>query len=490
MNIRSALPLLAILAMAPLSALAGAAETVPPGKPNIIYILLDDAGYGDLGSYGQKTLRTPHMDRLASEGMKFTRHYAGSTVCAPSRGTLMTGLHTGRSRIRGNGPSHLPDTDLNVARLLKDAGYHTACIGKYGLGSPAPLDDPKAKGFDYFFGYINTAHAHNFYSDFLVRNGVKLPLKNKIIPGSANKADTGVATADGRIEWVPQLLSDDVQRHLTERAKTPGQPFFLLYALNLPHTNNEAKADSPLGHGMETPDYGEFAQHDWPDVEKGFAQCMKFIDEDIGAVMAKLKELGLDENTIVMLSSDNGPHKEGGHNPEFFDSRGGLNGIKRDLTDGGIRVPFLARWPGKIDPGSVSEHVSGFQDFLPTAADLAGEKVTADIDGLSFLPSLLGQSAQQKRHPYLVWYFNEQGGKKAALQWPWKLIHLNTAPAAPAMGSDAATPARKAAASKPLVVQLFNLETDATESVNLASEQPAKVKELETILQQAWQDPS
>jgi len=490
MELRSVLLLLPILALASVSALPGAGPAVPPGKPNIVYILLDDAGYGDLGCYGQQTLRTPHIDRLAAEGMKFTRHYAGSTVCAPSRGTLLTGLHTGHSRIRGNGPSHLPDTDLNVARLLKDAGYHTACIGKYGLGSPAPMNDPQKKGFDYFFGYVGTSHAHNFYTDFLVRNGVRVPLKNKIIPGSANKADTGVAKADGRIEWVPQLLADDVQRYLEERAKVPQQPFFLYYALNLPHTNNEARADSPLGHGMETPNYGEFAQRDWPDVEKGFAQCMKFIDDDIGAVMAKLKQLGLDENTIVMLSSDNGPHREGGHDPEFFKSRGGLNGIKRDLTDGGIRVPFLARWPGKIKPGSGSEHISGFQDFLPTAADLARVKLTTDSDGISFLPTLLGQSAQQKPHPYLVWYFNEQGGKKAVLQWPWKLIHLNTAFAAPAAGSDQISPARKAAPPKPLVVQLFNLETDVTESINLASEHSAKVKELEAILQQAWRDSS
>jgi arylsulfatase A-like enzyme len=294
----------------------------PQSKPNIIYILLDDVGYGDFGCYGQKTLRTPNVDRLASEGMKFTRHYAGSTVCAPSRGTLMTGLHTGHSHVRGNGPSHLPDTDLNVARLLKDAGYHTACIGKYGLGSPAPPDDPQKKGFDYFFGYVNTAHAHNFYTDFLVRNGVKVTLANRIIPGSGNKSDTGVATADGRKEWAPQLLAEDVQRHLAERAEHPNQPFFLLYALNLPHANNEAKADSPLGHGMETPGYGEFATRDWPAVEKGFASAIKFVDDEVGAVLARLKKLGLDENTIVMFSSDNGPHKEGGHDATFFQSSG------------------------------------------------------------------------------------------------------------------------------------------------------------------------
>jgi arylsulfatase A-like enzyme len=480
--------ILSALLFAPLVVLRAAEPAAKPKtKPNIIYILLDDAGYGDFGCYGQKTLRTPNVDRLASEGMGFARHYAGSTVCAPSRGTLMTGLHTGHSRVRGNGPSYLPDADLNVARLLKDAGYHTACIGKYGLGSPAPLDDPQKKGFDYFFGYVNTAHAHNCYTDFLVRNGVKVTLANKIIPGSGNKSDTGVATADGRKQWAPQLLAEDVQRHLDARAQHSNQPFFLLYALNLPHANNEAKEDSPLGHGMETPGYGEFAARDWPEVEKGFASARKFVDDEVGAVMAKLKKLGLDESTIVMLSSDNGPHKEGGHDATFFQSSGGLNGIKRDLTDGGVRVPFLVRWAGKIKPGTVSDHVSGFQDFLPTAADLAGVKVTAECDGLSFLPTLLGNNAQQKQHPFLVWYFNEAGGKNAVLQWPWKLIHLNTASTA---ASDKPTANKKPAASKPLTVQLFNLETDPTESKNVAAEQPAKVQELEIIMKKTWRNPS
>ncbi|NQX03126.1 sulfatase-like hydrolase/transferase, partial [bacterium] len=353
--------LLLALVVTPLTALCGAESTKPATRPNILYILLDDAGYGDFGCYGQKTLLTPNVDRLASEGMKFTRHYAGSTVCAPSRCVLMTGLHTGHSRIRGNGPSHLPNTDLNVARLLKDAGYQTACIGKYGLGSPAPLDDPQKKGFDYFFGYVETSHAHNSYTPFLVRNGEKVALNNQIIPGSGKQPTTGVATADGRKQWAPQLLSEDVQRYLDERAKDRSQPFFLQYSLNLPHANNEAGKASPLGHGMETPGYGEFASRDWPDVEKGFASAIRFVDHEVGVVMEKLRNLGLDENTLVLLSSDNGPHQEGGHDARFFQSSGELNGIKRALTDGGVRVPFLVRWSGKIKPGSVSEHVSGFQ---------------------------------------------------------------------------------------------------------------------------------
>jgi len=476
---------LSTLCLASITALAAAESK----KPNIVYILVDDAGYGDFGCYGQKTLLTPNVDQLASEGMKFTRHYAGAAVCAPARCVLMTGLHTGHSRVRANGPASIPDTDLTVARLLKDAGYLTACIGKYGLGMPLPPDDPQRKGFDYFFGYVDTAHAHNGYPTYLFRNGVKVPLPNQIIPGSENKPGTGVATPDGRKQWAPQLLADDVQRYLDERGKDRNRPFFLYYTLNLPHANNEAGVNSPLGHGMETPSYGEFAARDWPDVEKGFASAMKFVDREVGAVMAKLKALGLEDDTIVMFSSDNGPHQEGGHKVAFFQSNDGLTGMKRDLTEGGVREPFIVRWPSKIKPGTISEHVSGFQDFLPTAADLAGTKVTAECDGISFLPTLLGQKDQQKQHPYLFWYASEKGGKRSVLKWPWKLLHLNTGSADSSDESENTAAKKRPAAVKALVVELFNLETDPTESKNVAAENPQLLGELEAIMQQAWRDP-
>ena len=490
MKIRRILFLLIALLLAPLTILRAAEPAKSPAKPNIIYILLDDAGYGDFGCYGQKMLGTPNVDRMASEGMKFTRHYAGASVCAPSRTALMTGLHTGHSRVRANGPAMIPDTDLTVPRLLKDAGYQTACIGKYGLGMPLAPDDPKKKGFDYAFGYVNTAHAHNGYPTYLIRNGEKVVLDNEQIPGSEKKPGTGVATADGRKQWAPQLLADDVQQYLEERAKDKSQPFFLYYAPILPHANNEAGKASPLGHGMETPGYGEFASRDWPDVQKGYASAMKFVDDQVGAVLAQLKELGLDENTIVMLSSDNGPHKEGGNDPAFFQSSGGLTGIKRDLTEGGVRMPFVVRWPGKIKPGTVSDHVSGFQDLMPTVADLSGGKVTAETDGISFLPTLLGDNDQQKQHPYLFWYGSEKGGKRSVLQWPWKLLYLNTGTAGESDEPEDATAKKKPAAAKPLEVQLFNLESDPTESKNVAKENPELVKKLEALMQQAWRDPA
>jgi len=481
--LRTTLVTLALLT-APVAFAAAASAARPP---NIIFILADDLGFGDLGSYGQKRFATPHLDRLAAEGLRFTQHYSGATVCAPSRSALLTGLHTGHSRIRANGPSHLPDTDLNVARLLKDAGYLTACIGKYGLGMPLPPDDPQKKGFDYSFGYVDTAHAHNGYPTYLFRNGAKVSFDNRIIPGSDNKPGTGVAPLDGRKQWAPQLLAEEVQRYLAERAKDRTKPFFLYYTPILPHANNEANESSPLGHGMEAPADPEFASRDWPAVEKAFASAMKFVDRDVGAVMAQLKALNLDEHTIVMFSSDNGPHQEGGHKAAFFQSSGGLTGTKRDLTEGGVRVPFIVRWPGKIKPGSVNEHVSGFQDLMPTAADLAGVKIAAECDGISFLPTLLGNNAQQKQHPYLYWNFNEQGGKRSVLKWPWKLLHLNTASADTSAQSSAKK--KKSAEGKSLIVELFNVDRDPTESTNVANSNPRIVEELTTFMQQAWRDP-
>lgn len=450
-------------------------------RPNIIFILADDLGIGDLGCYGQRQLTTPNIDRLAGEGMKFTRHYAGCTVCAPSRCVLMTGLHTGHCRVRGNGAWTIPDGDLTVPKLLKQAGYATACFGKFGLGKPLPEDDPQRKGFDEFFGYVDTSHAHNFYPTFLVHNGKREPLPNVTIPHSGNPAheDTGVATKDGRKVWAPGLIARNARSWLQNAARQD-KPFFLYYALNLPHANNEAKKDSPLGHGLESPDYGEFASKTWPDVEKGFAQFVRFVDDQVGAVLATLKEAGADEKTIVMFSSDNGAHQEGGHDATFFDSNGVYTGIKRDMTDGGIRTPFLVRWPGKVKEGSLSEHVSGFQDFLPTAAELCGATLNARTDGISFLPTLMGQGTQ-KQHEYLYWNFDEQGGKRAVVQWPWKLIHLNTGAT-----KEKAKSKGKAA---PLKVLLYNLEDDVAEVNNEADKHPELVKKLQGFMNAAWQEP-
>ena len=306
-----------------------------------------------------------------------------------------------------------------------------------------------------------------------------MPLPNVLIPGSGNAAheDTGVATKDGRKVWAPGLIAQKVQGFLDAQSKS--KPFFLYYALNLPHANNEAKKSSPLGHGLESPDYGEFASKDWPDVEKGFAQFVRFIDDQVGAVLAKLKERGFDDNTLVLFSSDNGAHHEGGHDSEFFQSHGEFMGIKRDMTDGGIHVPFIARWPGKVSAGTVTPHVCGFVDMMATVADLTGTPLKAATDGLSFVPTLLGTGGQ-KQHEYLFWDFNEQGGKRALLKWPWKLIHLNT-------GNQAQGP--KSGKRKPLEVQLFNLDGDFGEHTNVAAEHPEIVASLEGLMTGAWREP-
>jgi arylsulfatase A-like enzyme len=442
-------------------------------KPNIIYILTDDLGIGDLGCYGQKMLATPNIDRMAAEGMKFTRHYAGCTVCAPSRCVLMTGLHTGHCRVRGNGDASIPDTDATLPKMLKAAGYYTIGIGKYGLGKPLPIDDPQKKGFDYFYGYVETSHAHNLYPPFLVKNGEMIELKNDQIPGSGKESipGTGVATADGRHAWAPGLLGIEA-RKLTDKFARQGKPFFLYYALNLPHANNEAKADSPLGHGMESPGYGRYQDKDWPPAEKGFAEIMRFIDREVGSLLTTLQDSGSEKNTLVIFSSDNGAHQEGGHKAEFFDSNGSFNGIKRDLTDGGIRVPMIAWWLGKIKAGSTSDHVSAFQDIMPTLAELCGATLAAPTDGISMLPTLLG-TGEQKKHDYLFWNFDEQGGKRAVLQWPWKLIHLNT----------------MAKGGKPLEVQLFNLDSDPEEKTNVAAQNADLVQKLEGKMRDGWREP-
>lgn len=466
-------------------ALLGAASFAE-AKPNIIFILADDLGYGDLGCYGQKSgLQTPNIDRMAAEGMKFTRHYSGSTVCAPSRCVLMTGLHSGHCRVRGNDPWIVPDGDVTVPNLLQKAGYHTSCVGKFGLGKPLPLNDPERKGFDEFFGYVGTSHAHNFYTKAIVKNGSIMPLLNTVIPGSEKSAadykdtdlvGTGVAPLDGRKQWVPQLCSDEVERQIAERARDKDKPFFLYYALNVPHTNNEAGKTSPLGHGMECPDYGQFAGKDWPDAEKGFAQLVWFLDQEVGRVMEQLKKLGLAENTLVLFSSDNGPHHEGGHDSDFFNSNGNFKGTKRDLTDGGIRVPLIAWWPGKVEASTVSEHVSGFQDLLPTVAELSGTEIKAETDGISYAPTLLGKG-EQKQHSHLCWYFNEQGGKRAVLKWPWKLIHLNTG--AGAKGKKAAK----------LSKVFYNLDQDIGEEHDVSTEHPEIVAELEKLMTESYREP-
>jgi arylsulfatase A-like enzyme len=431
--------------------------------PNIIYILADDAGMGDFECFQGTVIPTPNINRMAAEGMKLTRHYSGSTVCAPSRCVLLTGLHAGHCRIRGNSPGLMQPEDVTIAEILKAAGYRTGNIGKWGLGNPPPLDDPARNGFDYFYGYVSMWHAHNFYPEFIIRNGEQVPLRNEVYPQWKNTDGRGIARV--KKDYVPDLMAEEVVAFI-ERNKAG--PFFLYYAFNTPHANNEAgRKDNPAPEkGMEVPDFGAFADTDWPPQEKGFAAMVANIDRDVGRVLDTLKALGLEKNTLVMFSSDNGPHQEGGHQMEFHNSNGLYRGMKRDMYEGGVHVPAIAWWPGTINAGRSSDLLSGFQDILPTFAEVAGVQVPENIDGLSMLPTLTGKG-QQARHKTLYWEFTEQGGKRALLKGDWKIVQL------------------KLAAATPALPELYNLRSDPEEKQNLASQYPEKVQELLALMDQA-----
>ncbi len=414
-------------------------------KPNIVYILADDLGYGDLGCYGQTKIKTPNLDRMAAEGMRFTQHYAGSTVCAPSRCSLMTGKHTGHCTVRGNVDVLMKPEERTVAEVLKAAGYATGCIGKWGIGHPPPPDDPQRNGFDYFFGYLSMWHAHNYYPDFLWQNGREVSLRNVVQHPEKHYKENQrelVGLAKEKVDYSHDLFTTAALQFVKQATR----PFFLFLPYTIPHANNEAGWFDE--HGMEVPDYGMYANKDWPEPEKGKAAMISRMDADIGRLFAQLEALGLDDNTLVMFTSDNGPHKEGGVSPDFFDSNGPLRGVKRDLYEGGIRVPMIARWPGRIPAASAGDHISAFWDVLPTLAEVAGVEPPDGIDGISFLPALLGE--KQKPHEYLYWEFHEGSSKQAIRMGRYKAVRLSP--------------------SRP--IELYDLETDIGEKNNIADQFP------------------
>lgn len=436
-------------------------------KPNIIFILADDLGYGELGSYGQKLIQTPHLDRLAAEGMRFTQFYAGNTVCAPSRSVLMTGLHMGHTRVRGNAgkvnmaAQSLTKDDVTVATVLQKAGYATGLIGKWGLGEVGSEGDTRKHGFDYSFGFVNQTHAHNHYPDFLWRNGEKVALPNEVTPVGETP---GAGYATKRVIYADDLCTQESLAYI-ERNKD--KPFFLFVSLVTPHANNERS--KALGDGNEVPDQGIYADKPWHDSVKNHAAMVTRLDRDVGAVMALLKKLKLDERTLVMFSSDNGPHKEGGPNydPAFFHVSDPVTGLKRSMTDGGIRIPFIAHWPGKIKAGAVSDHVGYFGDMMATWAELGGGRTPEKLDSISIVPTLLGRGTQAK-HDYLYWEFYEQGVSQAVLMdGHWKAIRLKTLTAP---------------------IQLFDLKTDIAEKTNVAAKNPQLVKRAADLFTSARYD--
>ncbi|MBX9582488.1 MAG: arylsulfatase [Gemmataceae bacterium] len=437
--------------------LASSAAADPPRRPNVVLILADDLGYGDLGSYGQTKIKTPHLDRLAADGVRFTQAYAGSTVCAPSRCALITGLHTGHGRVRGNGGdpkgnAPLRPDDPSVAELLKKAGYATALVGKWGLGEEGSTGVPNRKGFGHFFGYLNQVHAHNYYPDFLWRDGEKVSLPNR--PSKV------AGVAEKPVAYAPDVLLDDALRFVEANK---ARPFFLYFATIAPHANNERfKA---AGDGNEVPSDAPYTAEDWPQPEKNKAAMITRLDADVGKLLAKLNNSSLERDTVVLFSSDNGPHKEGGNDPAFFRSAGPFRGYKRSLADGGIRVPFVVRWPGVVKPGSVSDHVGAFWDFLPTACDIAGVETPPGRDGVSLLPTLTGKGAQ-KGHEFLYWEFHEGGSAQAVRHGRWKAI--------------------RSAPGRPL--ELYDVAADPGEAADVAKDHPDIVRRIEAYLATARTD--
>ncbi|QDU78341.1 Arylsulfatase [Polystyrenella longa] len=450
------------------------AEKQHAEKPNVIFIMADDLGYGDLGCYGQQVIQTPNIDKLAKEGMLFEQYYSGSTVCAPSRCVLMTGLHTGHCHIRGNvgikkvsdevtekevldfirtdTRLNLPPEEKTVAEVLKEAGYQTGLFGKWGLGQENSTGLPTRQGFDEFFGYLDQKHAHNYYPTFLIHNEERVPLKN-IVP---NEDITGAGKSSNKVEYSHDLIVDRMLQFVDEHHS---EPFFLYWADTIPHANNEARDE-----GMEVPDFGPYADKDWSAAEKGFAAMVTRLDTHVGELMKKLRELRIDDNTIVFFTSDNGPHKEGGRDADFFDSNGPLRGIKRALYDGGIRVPMLVRWPRKIKAGSRSDYIGYFADFLPTAAELTAVTTPEDLDGISIVPELTGHSESQPQHEYLYWEFYEQGSRQAVRFGDYKAI-------VEPMYSDN--------------MEIYNVTKDIAEQHNLAIHQPELVKRAKSYIKEA-----
>ena len=427
-----------------LTTLTAAAALAQTRKPNIVLLLADDLGYGDLTSYGQKRIATPNLDRLAAEGMRFTQAYSGSTVCAPSRCCLFTGQHTGHAFIRGNMPSAvdlgLRTEDVTIAEVLKRAGYRTGLFGKWALGQIGSPGYSLDKGFDESVSFFSQTAAHNYYPEHIA-DGRQVRLM---------KGNLGTQKSDYAPDYFTQRALDFVRKST--------EPFFLYWPTTIPHANNEMGRDT--GNGMEVPSDKPYSDQPWPQVEKNFAAMVTRMDADLGKFLELLK--GTD--TLILFSSDNGPHREGGHDPNFFDSNGPLRGIKRDLYEGGIRVPFIAYWLGKIKPG-VSDQPLAFWDLLPTLAEIVGQPAPAGIDGNSMLPTLLGRGAQ-RQHEYFYWEFHERGFAQAIRTNQWKGV-------------------RKTGQAQ---LEIYDLSNDPGETRNVAEANPDIAKKLLAYMKLAHTD--
>lgn len=425
--------------------------------PNLVFILADDLGYGDLGCFGQEWFATPRIDTLAAGGMRLTQHYAGSTVCAPSRCALMTGLHTGHCPVRGNtehkpeGQVPMPGEIATLADLLQDAGYATGAFGKWGLGYPGSESDPLNSGFDRFFGYNCQRHAHRYYTDYLWDD-------------------------DRRVEIDPSVYTHDLifEQALDFIRANRERPFFCFLPVTIPHAALEAPEEAVAPFRAAFPQFedrvGKYAGETTQNPPAAFAAMVTRLDGDVGRLVDRLEELGLTDETLIVFTSDNGPHREGGHAPDFFDSNGPLRGYKRDLYEGGIRAPTVVCWPGRVAPGSESDFASAGWDWLPTLCGVAGIEAPVGLDGVSLLPTLTGDG-EQTEHGYLYWEFHEKGGRQAIRWGPWKAVRYGV---------------RESPDSTP---ELYNLDADPGETTNVAAEHPGVVAELADLMVTA-RDPS
>lgn len=435
-------------------------------KPNVVFIIADDLGYGDLSCYGQQKFVTPNIDRLAREGLRFTQCYSGTTVSAPSRACLISGLHSGHAPIRGNqevepeGQAALPADGNSLFRIFKEAGYVTGVFGKWGLGAPGSEGDPNRQGVDEFYGYNCQLLAHNYYADHLWENEMRVELTGNLNGGF------GVYTQDTIHKKGLEFIE-----------KYKDKPFFLFLPYVIPHAELVVPEDSIIARFRarypEKPFRGcdagcaSFRKGGYcsqPEPRAVFAAMVCRLDVYVGQVVAKLKELGLYENTLLIFTSDNGPHKEGGADPDFFSSNGGLRGYKRDVYEGGIRVPFIAVWPGKIRTGETG-FVCSFWDMLPTFAEMTGRQA-GETDGICLLPLLTGEG-EQKRHDYLYFEFQELGGRQAVRKDDWKLVRLEVV-----RGGQS-------------VYELYNLAEDPSEKNDVAAAFPRKAEELKKLMEEA-----
>src|SRR5690606_2634505 len=436
-------------------------------KPNIVFIMADDLGIGDLGAYGQTKIKTPNLDKLAQQGAKFTQFYAGTSVCAPSRASLMTGMHTGHTYVRGNkeiepeGQEPLADSIRTFAMDLQQNGYVTGAFGKWGLGMVGTSGDPNLKGFDTFYGYNCQRQSHRYYPTHLWHND------NRVILAGNNLTD--------KVHYAPTLIQEQTLKFIDDNKE---KPFFLFVPTVLPHAELAGPDDEYFemyeNAFVETPhkgqDYGPnatiggYASVDKP--RATFAAMVTRMDAYVGQIINKLDELGLRENTIILFTSDNGAHREGGADPDFFNSTAGFKGVKRSLYEGGVRTPLIVNWKNKIAPNQDIKHVGAFWDVYNTMLEIANLTASTQSDGLSFLPTLV-KNGKQKKHTYLYWEFHEDGGRQAVLSKGWKLIKQNVK------------------SPKDSYFELYNIDKDPFEQNNLATSNPKKVKQLAKFIDEA-----